>query len=368
VDDQHPTVPTWTPAEPPQVRRPRLGSGMAAAVMAAVLLFGGVGLFAARQLSATGAGAASPEAAATGLLAALDRKDLDRAAQYLDDEEGLLVSTYRDRLVAALAGRLTGATGGSLDDLDLTARDVRFRRVAGVGGDGVAVVELAAGTVGGRGPRGAKLELPVEELNRRLAEQTKGAVTAVRVVTVRAGDRWRVSLLATAAEHARAAARAGQPDWARLGGADPAAPGAASPEAAVRDLAAAVEGNAEAAVDHLTPAERRVLGAYRQSVPAGSMGHLGDPRRVGLTVERLTTRTEQVADGVARVHLTGGTLRPRPGSGGQAHAEPLDLGRLGAERGVEPYLVAIQRDGTWYPSLVFTAADWILTRTERERP
>jgi hypothetical protein len=368
VDDQHPTVPTWTPAEPPRARRPRLGPGLVAAVMAAVLLFGGVGLFAARQLSATGAGAASPEAAATGLLAALDRKDLDRAAQYLDDEEGLLVATYRDRLVAALAGRLTGTTGGSLDDLDLTARDVRFRRVADLGGDGVAVVELAAGTVGGRGPRGARLELPVEELNRRLAAQTKGAVSAVRVVAVRAGDRWRVSLLATAAEHARAAARAGGPDWDRLGGADPAGAGADSPEAAVRDLAAALEGNAEAAVDHLTPAERRVLGAYRRSVPAGAMGHLGDPRRAGLSVEGLTTRTERVADGVARVHLTGGTLRPRPGQRGQANRAPLDLGRLGADRGAEPYLVTIQRDGTWYPSLVFTATDWMLNHTRRERP
>jgi hypothetical protein len=367
VDDQHPTVPTWTPAAPPEARRRRLGPGLAAAAMAAVLLFGGVGLFAARQLSATGAGAASPEAAATGLLAALDRKDLDRAAQYLDDEEGLLVATYRDRVVAALAGRLTGATGGSLDELDLTARDVRFRRVADAGGDGVAVVELAGGTVGGRGPRGAKLELPAEELNRRLAKETKGAVTAVRVVTVRAGDRWHVSLLATAAEHARAAARGGQPDWNRLGAADQAAPGAASPEAAVRDLATAVEANADAAVGRLAPDERQVLAAYRQSVPAGSMGQLGDPGRLGLSVQGLTTRTERVADGVAKVHLTGGTVRPRPGSGGQAHRAPLDLGRLG-NRDVEPYLVAIQRDGTWYPSLVFTAADWMLTRTERERP
>jgi hypothetical protein len=33
-----------------------------------------------------------------------------------------------------------------------------------------------------------------------------------------------------------------------------------------------------------------------------------------------------------------------------------------------PYVVAIQRDGTWYPSLRFTAIDWMLTRAERERP
>ena len=33
-----------------------------------------------------------------------------------------------------------------------------------------------------------------------------------------------------------------------------------------------------------------------------------------------------------------------------------------------PYVVTIQRDGTWYPSLVFTVTDWMLNRAERERP
>src|ERR671925_462148 len=98
VDDQHPTVPTWTPAPPPERRR-RLGPALAAV--------------------------------ATGLLAALDRKDLDRAAGYLDQEERLLLATYRDRLVAVVAGRLTGGTGDPMAQLDLTARDVRFARVGG---------------------------------------------------------------------------------------------------------------------------------------------------------------------------------------------------------------------------------------------
>jgi DNA-binding NarL/FixJ family response regulator len=361
VDDQHPTVPTWTPAPPPERRR-RLGPGLAAVAMAAVVLFGGVGLFAARQMAATGTGATSPEAAASGLLAALDRKNLDRAADYLDNEERLLVGTYRDRVVAAVAGRLTGAPGDQLTDLDLTARDVRFRRVADSGADGVAVVELVAGTVGGRGPRGAKLELPAAELNRRLAQETKGAVTALQVVTVRADDRWHVSLLATAAEHARAAGSGGQPDWALLGARDQAAGGAASPEAAVRELAASLGNNPDQAVDRLSPGERLVLRAYQRSAPAGT---LPDPNELGLSVRGLTTRTERIGDDVAKVHLTGGTLRRPPAAAG---SEPPDLDRLGAELGVDPYVVTIQRDGTWYPSLVFTATDWMLTRTERERP
>jgi hypothetical protein len=317
--------------------------------MAAVVLFGGVGLFAARQLAATGSGATSPEAAATGLLAALDRKDLDRAAGYLDQEDRLLLTTYRDRLVAVVAGRLTGGTGDPLSQLDLTARDVRFARVAGSGGPDVAVVELVGGTVGGRGPNGAKLELPAEELNRRIAQQTKGAVPSLRLVAVRGSDRWHVSLLATAAEQARAAARGGQPDWAEFG-ADQAAAGAGSPDAAVRELATALEASPDRVVDRLAPDERRVLRAYRQSAPAGAMDKLTDPGRLGLSLKGLTTRSERVADGVTRVHLTGGNLR-------QLDPDVTD-----------PYVVAIQRDGTWYPSLVFTATDWMLTHTERERP
>ena len=362
MDDQHPTVPTWTPAPPPQRRR-RLGPGLAAVVMAAVVLFGGIGLFAARQMAATSTGATSPEAAATGLLAALDRKDLDRAATYLDDEERLLVGTYRDRLVAVLAGRLMGTADDPLANLDLTARDVRFRRVAGSGGPEVAVVELAAGIVGGRGPGGAKLELPAEELNRRLAQQTKGAVTALRVVAVRSDDRWHVSLLATAAEHARAAAGGAQPDWALLGSRGQATGGNASPEASVRDLAAALATNSDRAADRLAPAERLVLRAYQRSAPAGA---LPDPSTLGLSVKGLTTRTERIADDVARVHLTGGTVQ-RQGGAGSRTEPPLDLDRLDPEHPT-PYVVTIQRDGTWYPSLVFTATDWMLTRTERERP
>ena len=87
--------------------------------------------------------------------------------------------------------------------------------------------------------------------------------------------------------------------------------------------------------------------------------------KIGLSVQDLTTRTEPIADGVARVHLTGGTLQRLP-SGGEP---PIDLGQLDPDKGDPyPYVVSIQQDGTWYPSLVFTATDWMLTRTERERP
>jgi hypothetical protein len=357
VTDQHPTVPTWTP-EPPPARRSGFGPALVAGLIAVVVLFGGVGLFAARQTAATAQGASSPEAAADGLLTALGSQDFERAARYLDAEEAMLVATYRDRATALLQGRLTGPTGQPLSGLQLTARDIRFQRVAGLGGAEVGVVELAGGTVGGRDARGAKVELPAAELNRRLSDQSKGAIKALRLVTVRGDDdRWRVSLLASLAEQARLAAGAAEPDWARLAGAaQPAAPGAASPEAAVRDLAAAAGRGQQAVLERLSPAERRVVAAY-QPLLARERGNSVTRVRV----EGLETRTEQVTDGVARVYATAGRLIPSvPG-------ESHDLGRKTAGDQA-PYVVTIQRDGTWYPSLVFTATDWMLHRAERERP
>src|SRR5207247_3394571 len=109
------------------------------------------------------------------------------------------------------------------------------------------------------------------------------------------------------------------------------------------------------------------LRAYQRSAPAGSMGQLNDLGRLGLSVKGLTTRTERIADGVARVHLTGGKLQPLgPGTGSEP---PVDLSKLHPDRGDPyPYVVTIQRDGTWYPSLVFTVTDWMLTHPQGERP
>jgi hypothetical protein len=356
VTDQHPTVPTWTPEPPPATRR-RLGPGLLAGLIGVLLLFGGVGLYAARQVAGTAQGASSPEAAAAGLLTALGSQDLDRAAGYLDAEEALLLDTYRDRVTALLAGRMTGPTGQPLSGLQLTARDIRFQRVAGLGGADVAVVELAGGTVGGRAANGAKLELPAAELNRRLADQSKGAVKALRAVAVRADDRWRVSLLATAAEHGRLATGAGEPDWDQLAASGQAAPGAASPDAAVRELADAAGRDQQAAIGRLSPAERRVLAAYRSLLDR----HGGKPAAGGVRVEGLETRTEQVADGVTRVHATAGRL-----VGGSLNQSLALQGATGKDQA--PYVVTIQRDGTWYPSLLFTVTDWMLHRAERERP
>jgi hypothetical protein len=329
-----------------------------AGLIAVVLLFGGVGLYAARQTAASAAGASSPEAAAAGLLTALGSQDVGRAARYLDTEEALLLDTQHERVSALLAGRVKGPGGQPLTGLQLTARDISFRRVGGLGGDDVAVVELAGGMVGGRDAKGTKLELPVADLNRRLIDQSKGRISALRLVAVRDGDAWKVSLLASAAEQARQAAGAGEPDWDQLAaGGQPATPGAATPEAAVRGLVAAGADRA-ALLGRLTPAERRVVAAYEPL-----LDHQGGmpPAAGSFRVEGLQLTTEQVADGVARVRATAGRLTG-PGLG---RAIDLDKATAGDQ---PPYVIAIRRDGTWYPSLVFTVTDWMLTRAERERP
>jgi hypothetical protein len=358
VTDQHPTVATWTPTPPP-ARRRRLVPGLVAGVIAVLLLFGGVGLYAARQVAGTAQAASSPEAAAAGLLTALADQDFDRAAGYLEAEERLLVATYRDRLGALLARRVTGPSGQPPSSFQLTARDIRFQRVEGLGGADVAVVELAGGTIGVRQQQGVALNLPAGQLNRRLADQTKGAVEALRAVAIRTDDRWRVSLLASAAEHARLAGGAGEPDWDRLAGAaqQPAA-GAASPQAAARDLVAATERGQDAALQQLTPAERRVAAAYGPLL-AGHMG--AGTASPDVRVEDLQTRTEAIADDVARVRATSGRLV------GPRMSQPLEPDQTGRDREA-PYVVTIRQDGTWYPSLVFTVTDWMLTQAERERP
>jgi hypothetical protein len=346
VDDQHPTVPSWTVEEPPARRR--VAPGLLAAVMAVLLLFGGAGLYAARQSASRATGAGSPESAAAGLLAALDARDLDRAARFLDEDERLLLATYRGRVLGLLAGR--GAA-------DLTARDPSFRQVAGV--PGVAVLELSGGTVGVTAANGSKVELPVGELDRRLAEQTKGAVTALRLVTVRSAGRWHVALLATAAELARLAGHGAAPDYARLAAGE-AAPGADSPEAAARGLAAALAADPATAYRRLAPSERRVFDAYARTLDAARPGlALGG---ASVHVSDLRVRTEPLADHLARVHLIGGRLELR-GVPDAPGVVPLDAGGQDP-----PYVVTLERDGTWYPSLVFTVTDWLLAHAQRERP
>ncbi len=93
----------------------------------------------------------------------------------------------------------------------------------------------------------------------------------------------------------------------------------------------------------LAPDERNAFDAYLPAVRAllagfsahNSFGLSTSKRAAAPTV----TGTERVADEVVRVHLDG---------------EP------------SPYVVALRRDGTWYPSMVFTLIDVTLASAQRE--
>ena len=71
--------------------------------------------------------------------------------------------------------------------------------------------------------------------------------------------------------------------------------------------------------------------------------------------------------GLVRVELANATVMTSKINTGNDPRSALQ----NAERpmvGQAPYVVTIQRDGTWYPSLVFTLTDWMLNRAEREHP
>lgn len=364
----HPLAEGWAPAPPPPPRR-RVGPALLAAAMGVALLFGSVGLVAARAVGAHASGASTPEAAATGLLDASNHHDLTRAATYLRGEERQLLTTYHNRLNQLLTGQgAPSATSlfGSLHlhlptplaSLDLTTRDVRFQRVGG--SRDVAVLEAVSGTVGIRDQGGALLEVPITELRDQLAEASGGRLASLRLVTVRAGGHWYVNLLASAAEFGRLADGGAQVNYATLTASD-ATGGASSADAAVRAAVGTLASGGPQELERLAPDERAVLRTY-----AGALPQLRQGTAEPVTVEGLTTRTERVSGEVTRVYLTGGRIR---GPNGEVIFLPSLSDQLSVTAGKErePYVVAVEQNGSWYPSLLFTATDYALTTAQQEQ-
>ncbi len=357
---EHPAVEAWTP-EPPPPPQGRVGPGLIASLIALLLVFGMIGLVAARQHGVAGSGAGSPEAAASGLLAALDRDQLDaaaltRAARYLTGEERLLVTTYAERAAKLIAGLPAGRDPMGI--VGASARDVRFRQVGG--SDDVAVLEAVSGTVRLRSNGGSGLELPLDEARRRVAEGTDNRVTSLRVVTVRAGGRWYVALLPTALEWSRLATTGDTVDYARLTAAP--TPGASSPEAAVSALLATAGRSVAEVAAQLAPDERNAVEAYRPALPPLPDG-LGGDLLFGLL-------PSPRADPLSPLSPPGTQNRPGPRSHAAAPAvtgtERVADGVVRVNLGADPSgsVIAVRRDGTWYPSMVFTLTEVTLTGAE----
>lgn len=155
--------------------------------------------------------------------------------------------------------------------------------------------------------------------------------------------------------------------------------GASSPEAAVQDLAAALENeDAIALASVLAPDEVRSLGGLIDDVEAqASEGGLASKSKpyagVDVTIEELELEVDELSDDVARVTIANGTAGYRLDDTALAEraqglvpddastSESVDLDEVGddwavAEDGL--YVVVVRQDGGWYVSLAYTAASY----------
>jgi hypothetical protein len=154
--------------------------------------------------------------------------------------------------------------------------------------------------------------------------------------------------------------------------------GASSPEAAVRDLAKAIDAEDPlAAVDVIAPEEVRSL---RSTVDAAS--HKAQEVKlveqasapfagVDVRIDDLQLASEQLADGYVKVHLTNGTISARVhrdqvspfvrkvdtgGSGERSYSADFDTAR---PFDTDPFVVAIRRNGSWYVSAAYTTLEYV---------
>ncbi|HEU5151641.1 MAG TPA: hypothetical protein VFU19_14160 [Iamia sp.] len=161
--------------------------------------------------------------------------------------------------------------------------------------------------------------------------------------------------------------------------------GASSPEAAVEDLAAAIEAADPIAVlDAMEPGEVEALGEVVETAAdrAAELGFSPDDATLGGVDIGLTgTRYEvdELGDGIARVTVTAGSARvdvTRDALGeltaavvdaasdddedARATVDAADLVTEGEDGEIEPFVVTVKRGGGWYVSPLHTAAQYLV--------
>ena len=151
--------------------------------------------------------------------------------------------------------------------------------------------------------------------------------------------------------------------------------GARSPEAAVEQLAKAIsDEDALAAVDVLAPAEVASMRASLEqaATKAEQFDIVEDAARpltgIDFDVDGLTTEVETLADGYAKVTITGGVvdvaieptgLAPRVQNRGvEPTREQVDLAESGGPGDLGLFVVAVERDGGWYVSPAYTGMEY----------
>ncbi|NIH83940.1 flagellar basal body protein FliL [Amycolatopsis granulosa] len=180
--------------------------------------------------------------------------------------------------------------------------------------------------------------------------------------------------------------------WFALSQRDSIASGAATPTEAARNLATALSGSdVVGMIGALAPAEAKLL-TEPVGQTTGELKRLGilkpdaDPRALtGLQVkaENLTfdeTGAEQVNDHLTITKLTGGTLTvtadparlplsdqlmDQMPAGQGPQTETIDIARQVRRSGEPVRIATVKVDGEWYPSLLYTVADYAL-RDEHE--
>ena len=153
--------------------------------------------------------------------------------------------------------------------------------------------------------------------------------------------------------------------------------GASSPEGAVRQLADAVSHKDPlAAVDVLSPTEIR---SARQTVNdatnrAADLKIVDDASQplagVDLSVDNLKLSTQTLADGYAKVTITGGDitasthtaamsklLQSAIKNSGNAPGK-VDLARLASDSNLPTFVMTVRHDGRWYVSPAYTALEY----------
>lgn len=253
------------PPAAPQPRRPR--SVVAVAVASVAVLV--AGLFAAFSLAGS-AGASSPEEAVERFMSALDHEDAIGMLTAMTPAERDVLRPTLTGLNEQLArlGIIEKVDLGAVPGFDVEVQGLELAHSDVI--DGISRVQFLGGTIKFSTQPD---EVPIGEVLRGLIEATGGDATVPEasdeaqlggdhdnfLVAINDGDGWYLSLAFTIAEQARESAGAPVPDRERT-----IAPrGAASPEAAVRQLLADVtELNLAHIIGDLPPDEMAALALY----------------------------------------------------------------------------------------------------------
>lgn len=240
MSDPAPVPPPLSPSSAMSSKLPWI-----VAVVAAVVLLGGGAFFAASVFGAAG-GAESPEAAADGLLAALENEDFVTAAELLEPaERRTIAEPMLTEVLPELVrlGALDESTeADNVEDFDLNLTDTEVRVEAVPGADDLRYVYLSGG------------ELDVDGDTQALPTDSE-----TPIVIVERDGRWYYSLWFTIAENARFETDERIP----LESEAPAAIPSDSPEGAVEGMMTAVSNlDLRAMIGHMDPEEMAALYRY----------------------------------------------------------------------------------------------------------